>query len=124
MSSHKPKESKHPQPRSKSSWRGKLNPLFVKSAEFNRQVRTLAKSEDAYEREKAAHMYREGMPDLLAEADAVADKMKQPVQPATFAEPFFQALCIDDLDPEVDLSNDPEFFRRFLCFLQIRKNFR
>lgn len=112
------------EPRSKTSWRGKLNPLFVKSAEFNRQVRTLAKSEDAFEREQAAHIYREGMSQLSAEADALADEMKKQIPRPTFSEPFFRALGIENLDPKADLSNDPEFFRHFLCFCRFGKTFK
>jgi hypothetical protein len=111
------------QPTSKLTWRNKLNPLFVKSAEFNREVRTLAKSEDAYNREKAAQMYREGMPHLLAEADALADQMKEEAPPSTFGGPFFQALGIENPDPEADLSNNPEYFCRFLCFCRFGKTF-
>jgi len=64
-------------PPAKRSWRDKLHPLFVKGAELNRRVVTLARSDVPEERQEAARINTEELPQLLKEADALYGSMHE-----------------------------------------------
>jgi hypothetical protein len=103
-------------PPTKSSWRDKLHPLFIKTAELNRRVVTLARSDVPAERQEAARINAEELPPLLKEADALYDSMHGKLRHNALMEAF----GIENLPPGTELSQAAYIFCH-VCWFRYRK---
>lgn len=104
-------------PGSNGAWRDKLHPLFLKGAELNRRVITLARSDLPEERREGARITAEESPLLLKEADALYDSMHTQLRHNALMEAF----GVEDLPPGTVIPQW-EFILRFVCWFRYRKN--
>lgn len=101
---------------SQGEWREKLHPLFIRGAELNRRVVTLARSDRPEERQEAARLNREELPKLLKEADALYDSMHEQLRHNALMEAF----SLQDVPPGTVIPQEAYIFCH-VCWFRYRK---
>jgi len=101
------------------TWRDKVHPFFIKSAEMSKRIVILARSDSLADRQEIARLNKDVMPEIMREAELLYDEQQAAGRIRHLG--FLKALGIDQLPPGTELP-DGEFIYRFLCWFRFGKN--
>jgi hypothetical protein len=108
----------HQGSRANDTWRAKLHPLFIKAAEYQREVLRLLRSNLPEDKEKAAQLSVDIPPELARDAETLHDEMQASGKPRRRSS--LKIYGLEDTPPGSTISEE-HYIYHWLCWFRYNK---